>query len=100
MSVYMIIDVQVTDRNTYAEYVEKVAPIVEKYGGRYLVRGGDVKVLTGDWHPERIIILEFPSAEHLRRWLTSPEYAPLAALREKSTRAKAVAVEGLSTDIR
>ena len=79
MSVYMIIDVEVTDSDTYAEYVERVHSVVEKFGGRYLVRGGDVRVLAGDWHPERVVLLEFPSAEHLQRWLTSPEYAPLGA---------------------
>ena len=99
MPVYMIIDVEVTDRETYAEYVNKVPSVVEKFGGRYLVRGGEVKVLAGDWRPERIVLLEFPSAEHLRRWLTSPEYAPLAALREKSTRANAIVVEGLSRTV-
>ena len=95
MSVYMIIDVEVVDREAYARYVEKVPATVEKYDGRYLARGGKVKVLSGDWNPQRIILLEFPSAEHLRRWLTSPEYAPLGAIREKSAKANAVVVEGL-----
>ncbi len=95
MSVYMIIDVEVTDPDTYAKYVEKVPSVVQKFGGRYLARGSHVTVLAGDWRPERIILLEFPSARHIQQWLTSPEYAPLAALREKSTRTKTILVEGL-----
>ena len=95
MSVYMIIDVEITDSDTYAEYVEKVPAVVEQFGGRYIARSSDVTVLFGDWRPERIIILEFPSINHIRQWLASPEYAPLATLREKSTRTRAVVVEGL-----
>ena len=95
MSVYMIIDVEITDADMYAEYIQKVPATVEKYYGKYLVRGGDVKVLAGDWKPERIIVLEFPSAERLKQWLTSPEYSALAPIREKSTSAKAIVVEGV-----
>ncbi len=95
MSVYMIIGVEITDPGAYAEYIKKVPPVLKKFGGRYLARGGDVTVLSGDWRPERVILLEFPSSEHVRQWLMSPEYAPLAVLREKSTRTKAILVEGL-----
>ena len=91
----MIIDVQVLDRDTYKEYVGKARPLVEKFGGRYLARGGGVKAVSGDWHPERIILLGFPSLEYLRQWLASPEYAPLATLREKFTRTRAIVVEGV-----
>ena len=95
MSAYMIIDVEVVDRDTYAEYLEKVPETVKKFGGRYLARGGNVTVLGGQWRPERIVLLEFPSAEHVLRWLQSPEYAHLSPLREQSTTANAIIVEGL-----
>ena len=49
MSVYMIVEIEVVDRETYAEYMEKVPATVEKYGGRYIVRGGVVTPLTGGW---------------------------------------------------
>ena len=95
MPVYMIIDIKVTDADLYSEYVEKVPATVKKYSGRYLVRGGNVEVLAGDWQPERIVLLEFPSTEHLKQWLMSPEYTALAPIREKSTNAKAIVVEGV-----
>ncbi len=98
MPVYLIIEVEVTDPDTYAQYVEKVPAIVKKFGGRYMARGGEVTPLAGDWQPERVILLEFPSAERLRNWLASPEYAPLAALRGKSAKARAVVVEGCPPD--
>lgn len=94
MSVYMIIEIEITDKNTYAEYVQKVPATVEEYGGRYIVRGGAVTPLTGDWRPERIIVLEFPSADEMQRWNSSPEYLELAPLRMRSTNTRAIAVEG------
>ncbi len=94
MSVYMIIEIEITDKNTYAEYVEKVPATVEEYGGRYIVRGGAVTPLTGDWRPERVIVLEFPSADEMQRWNSSPEYLELAPLRMRSTKTRAIAVEG------
>ncbi len=95
MSVYMILDVvEVIDKEAYAQYREKVPPIVEKFGGRYLVRGGEIKAVIGDWKPGRIIVLEFPSHEHIQKWFNSPEYAPLAAIREKATKARGIIVEG------
>lgn len=96
MSVYMIIEIEVIDADTYAEYMEKVPATVEKYGGRYIVRGGAVTPLTGGWRPERIIVLEFPSAEQMQRWNFSPEYLELAPLRSRSAKTRAIAVEGYS----
>ena len=58
--------------------------MVEQYGGRYLVRSGEVVTLAGDWQPERIVVMEFESSEQAQEYLTSPEYLALAPLREKS----------------
>lgn len=95
MSVYMIIEIQVEDEWLYAEYVEKVRAIVEEHGGRYLVRGGVVTPLSGDWNPERMIVIEFESNEQLRRCFGSPEYLELAPLRKQSTVSRAIVVDGV-----
>jgi len=94
MSVYMVVEIEVLNAALYAKYVENVAAIVTKYGGRYLVRGGAVTSLAGGWNPERIIIVEFPSPEEVRRWLSSPECQELAPLREASTLSRAILLEG------
>lgn len=93
MSVYMIIDSTIKDRAKYDRYIDKVSPIVEKYGGRYRVRGENIRPL-GTWQPERIIVIEFPSEDHIRRWLASPEYATISPLREEGAAAQAVIVDG------
>jgi uncharacterized protein (DUF1330 family) len=57
MSVYLIIEIAVKNREMYLQYVQKVPPIIEKHGGRYLARGGAITPLMGDWNPERIILI-------------------------------------------
>ena len=94
MAVYVIIEIKIKNKSPYAEYVEKVRSIVEKYKGRYLVRGGEITPLSGNWNPERIIVIEFPSYEDVKSWLSSQEYKEIAQLREKSTVTTAIVVEG------
>jgi uncharacterized protein (DUF1330 family) len=94
MSVHVLIDIKVKNPDMYGEYVRKVPPIVKKFGGRYLVRGGKITTISGDWHPERVIVLEFDSSEQVRKWLDSPEYAEVAHLRENATITNAIMIEG------
>ncbi len=94
MSVYMIIDVAVKNRELYGQYVEQVRAIVEQHGGRYLVRGGSVTPLSGNWNPERIVLIEFETMQQLQGCFQSPEYLALAPLREQSTSGRSIVVEG------
>ena len=94
MSVYMILDLRVHEAESYAEYVERVGAVVEAHQGRYLARGGTVTPLAGDWQPERIVLIEFPTREHLERCFASEEYRRLAPLRERSTISRAIVVDG------
>ena len=97
MPVYMIIDSKIKDRKRYDQYIDLVSPIVEQYGGRYHVRGENIRSL-GTWRPERIIVIEFPSEDHIRRWLASPEYAAIAVLREEGADTRAIIVDGYSKE--
>lgn len=94
MAAYVIVDLEVTDPAVFKEYGAQVPATVEKYGGRYVVRGGKSETLEGNWDPKRVVVLEFPSVEQAKRWYGSPEYKPLLALRLKSSKAKIVLVEG------
>ena len=67
---------------------------MERFGGRYLVRGGELLPVEGDLGLKRLVILEFPSVEAARRFYTSPEYAPLLKLRQESVASDIVLVEG------
>jgi uncharacterized protein (DUF1330 family) len=90
----MIIEIAVQDAAVYARYVEGVRRIVEGHGGRYLARGGKVVPLSGDWHPERVVVIEFPGLERMQECFRSPEYLDLAPLREQSVVSRAIVVEG------
>jgi len=94
MAAYFIVELEVTDPGVFEEYRKQVSGTIEKYGGRYIVRGGKSETLEGDWHPKRVVVLEFPSVEQAKRWYGSPEYKPLLALRLKSSRARIILVEG------
>jgi uncharacterized protein (DUF1330 family) len=94
MPAYLIADVEVHDSDVYAEYRRQVLPLVQRYGGRFIVRGGAHEVLEGDWKPQRIVVIEFPDMAALRAWYGSPEYAKLIALRQGVSRGSLVAVEG------
>jgi len=94
MPMHMIIESKVKDKAKYQQYVLKVPDTVKPFGGRYLARGNKVIPLFGEWKPERMIILEFPSKESIDRWLSSPEYQMIKTLREEGAETRAVIIEG------
>src|SRR5205085_2198560 len=96
MPAYFIVDNEVTDPAGFEEYRKQVPGTVEKYGGKFLVRGGQMQTLEGDWKPKRIVVTEFPSIEQARRWYDSEEYRALKALRLRTARGSVVLVEGVS----
>ncbi len=97
MSVYLIIDARVKDNEKYRQYIEQVLPIVTRFGGRYHVRGENIKAL-GSWKPERIIVIEFPSESHVQSWLASTEYKAIAPLREAGADTRAILVDGYTDE--
>jgi uncharacterized protein (DUF1330 family) len=94
MSAYVIAEIEVTEPATYEEYRKQVLPVVNKYAGKFLVRGGNVKSKEGGWQPKRIVVLEFPSMEQAEKFYGSPEYAPLIKLRQKASKGRLIIVEG------
>jgi uncharacterized protein (DUF1330 family) len=96
MPAYVIAEVTVTDPTTMEEYRKQVPATVARYGGRFLVRGGVHQTVEGDWKPNRLVILEFPSMEQARRWYDSEEYREPKALRIKSGRTNLLMVEGVA----
>lgn len=95
MPAYLIGQVRVTDPVRYAEYRAGVPAVVEKYGGRFLVRGPEVEVLEGKYDGRRVVVLEFENMAKLRAFWDSPEYTRLRALRQSASEGDLWAVEGL-----
>ena len=95
MPAYVIVDVTVTDQAAMEEYRKQVPATLAKYGGRFIVRGGAHQTMEGDWKPNRLVVLEFPSMEQAKRWYDSEEYREPKALRLRAGHAKLVMVEGV-----
>lgn len=83
MSVYLIADIEVTDGAWIPDYAANVLDLVEKHGGRYLSRSGNIKVLEGDAPDSTLIaLLQFPSLEAVEAFAHDPEYRPYAESRQ------------------
>jgi len=95
MAAYVIANIDVTDPAAYDEYRKGVLATIERYGGRFLVRGGTAESLEGDWTPKRIVVLEFASVDQANAWYRSPEYAPLLALRKRASKGDLFIVAGV-----
>jgi uncharacterized protein (DUF1330 family) len=96
MPAYLILDVHVEDPEEYAAYRERSPATVEAYGGRYLVRGGPHEVIEGEWEPERVVVIEFPSVQRAKEWYASPEYQEIVGMRQRAAPSNTVLVEGVS----
>ncbi|MDH3440097.1 MAG: DUF1330 domain-containing protein [Gammaproteobacteria bacterium] len=94
MNAYLVVDIDVTDPEQYQGYVKKAPAFVEKHGGKYIVRGGDTKLVEGDWHPGRFVVVEFPSRERAQAFLDDSEYQAVADIRRASTSSNMILVEG------
>ncbi|NQU60221.1 MAG: DUF1330 domain-containing protein [Rhodospirillales bacterium] len=94
MSAYIIVQLEVTDPETYKTYAEQVPPILEKYGGEFVVRGGPMEVLEGDWPFPRAVVIKFPSMEQAKAWHASAEYEGPMALRQSASKGNMIVVEG------
>ena len=95
MAAYFIVDVDVKNAEAYASYKHSATASIAQYGGRYLVRGGPHEVLEGEWHPTRLVVLEFPSVDAAKRWYTSPEYADVKPIRLEHAVSDMVLVDGV-----
>lgn len=95
MKAYMIAHIEVTNQDLMAKYREKVPAIIEKYNGKYLVRGGDSKLLEGDFFKHRIVLVEFPDRESAEKFYHSEEYAPIKQMRLEAGNNSSVIVDGL-----
>ncbi|HVY05260.1 MAG TPA: DUF1330 domain-containing protein [Burkholderiales bacterium] len=95
MPAYLISQIDVHDPVGYEDYRKLVGASLAKYGGKFVARGGKIDVLEGDWKPKRVVICEFESLERARQWYESPEYKPAMDIRQKTSDAKIIVVDGL-----
>lgn len=100
MPAYFLTEFDVADGPKLAEYEREVTKHVLAAGGRFIVRGANYKPIEGDWHPKRIVIVEFPDIAAIERYYHSDANQRLKRTRiagAGGSPAKAIAIEGLAS---
>ena len=94
MAAYVIAELTIIDPHGFEAYRQMVPATISKYGGKFVVRGGSMEKLEGDWEPKRLVIIEFESAERAKQWWASEEYRDAKALRQRTAQTNLLVIEG------
>ena len=93
---YLAIDIDIKDEERFEkEYVSKVIPLVQTFGGVPIVSDDQPVPLEGPWLPKRIVILQFPTKDQLLKFFNSPEYRPYKLIRQANSEGTAIAVDAI-----
>ena len=92
---FVIAQIDVTDPERYKDYVASVGASVKKFGGVYMVRGGDAETVEGEIPGQRSVIIQFPSYQAAKDWYRSPEYSEVKLIRQEASTGAMTIVEGL-----
>jgi uncharacterized protein (DUF1330 family) len=96
MPAYVIADVrEARDQEALVEYRRGNTDSVARHGGRFVVRGGAMELLEGEWDTRRIVVIEFPDVAAARGWYESDDYAPLKALRRSASDTNIILLDGV-----
>lgn len=95
MAAFVIVESDITDPARYEQYKAASSAAVAKGGGRFLVRGGELVVLEGDWQPSRLVVVEFEDLTAAKRWYESQAYQEAKMLRDGAAHLRMVAVQGV-----
>lgn len=95
MTALLIAQLEIEDAEAFAPYREAVPAVIERFGGRYLARGGAVEVLEGEWTVPRLVVIAFDSLERARAFYASPEYQEILPLRLAAAKGSVVIAEGV-----
>ena len=93
---FLLVDVDIHNIDEYKKYLEKVKPMVEKFGGKYLIKGGKIDAKETDlWKPKRIVLVKFPNKSSALKWYNSEEYRALKHLRLNNASSNILFIEGV-----
>jgi uncharacterized protein (DUF1330 family) len=93
----LIGNVTVQDPTAYERHRNELGDLIARHGGEYIVRGGEIEVVSRDWRPNRLIILKFPDKSSVRDYLNDPRFHRSSELRRRATKCQIVMVEGVGT---
>jgi len=94
MSAYVVVQVTVQDPDRYEGYKALTPETIHSHGGRFVVRGGDLEVVEGEWGYQRLVVLEFDSLEQAKGWYASPEYQEASKIRQSASEGLVIIADG------
>jgi uncharacterized protein (DUF1330 family) len=92
---YYIADFELTDPEGIRHYSAGVAATFEPFGGKFIVRGGEIAALEGERPKGRLVVIAFDSMEQAQAWYNSAEYQKLKPIRQRSGNSRTFIVEGM-----
>lgn len=95
MAALVLVEIAIHDPELYESYKKLTLGTLQQFGGRFVVRGAQAESLEGDWNPERLVILEFPSVENGKAWWSSELYSKAKEIRYRAAHSKMLVVETL-----
>ena len=96
MAAYIVARVEVTDPIQYQEYTKATPAAIARFGGKFIIRGGELVTLEGPPETRRLVVIEFPSLEQAKAFYASDEYGKAKALRAGAAIGQFLAVQGAS----
>ena len=96
MKAYVIAAETINDSAMFDLYRKEVPATIVPFGGQFVVRGGNLTGLEGEWPHPRLVIIEFPSRTAAEDWYKSAEYRKIISLRLKSTIGNLIIVDGFA----
>ena len=96
MKAYLVLDLAINDFAGFSPYIADIPAQISKHGGKYIVQGTVPTPVEGDWRPERMVIIEFPSRNNAEAFLSDPDSQDLFEIRHKTTTSRLVLVDGCS----
>lgn len=96
MAAYIIGEIQITDLDAYKRYTAQTPGVIKKYGGRFIVRGGNGEALEGP-APNRVVVIEFPDRAAAKRFYDAPDYQEILKIRLGASTGRLMLVDGVDS---
>ena len=94
MKAYLVLDLSIDDFAGFSRYIAEIPAQIARHAGQYIVQGVPPTPVEGDWTPERMVIIEFPSRENAEEFLSDPDIQELFHIRHKTTTSRLVLADG------
>lgn len=98
MTIYVVVDNDVHNSSEYAKYLELITPTVERYGGRYVIRAGEILFADTQWRPDRLVVIAFDTEEQAKQWVTDSDVTPIHDMRRANADSRLIIIKGTDED--